>query len=105
MTRDRQTRPCQKDAPRFDVQIHQVVGNATLQIAVDMAYDHLRADVDDFKVRQVRLRDALVRGLVLADAVEEISQGLLVRHVLVVGIASGHFKRNIRGDDFGIIAP
>ena len=86
------------------MQVHQVERDAALEVPADVVHDDLVADVDDLEVRDARLRDRLVDGLVRADAPQEVCLRLLRRHVLVVRVARGHLQRDVRRDDRRVVA-
>lgn len=86
------------------MQVHEVEGDAALEVAVDAADGCLVADVGDANVRQVRLGDRLVDGLVGADAPQKVRLGLRARHVLVVRVARAHLERDVRRDDRRVVA-
>ena len=86
------------------MQIHQIKRDPTLQVPADMVHDDPVADVDDLEVRDARLSDRLVHGLVRADASQEVRLRLLRRHVLVVWVARGHLQRDVRRNDRRIVA-
>jgi len=52
----------------------------------------------------MRLRDRLVHLLVRRYPPQEIPLGHLRRSVLVIRIPRAHFKRDVGGDDSGVIA-
>ena len=71
---------------------------------MDVAQRDLVADVADAQVRQVRLRDRLVHGLVLLDAPQKVRLRGVARHVLVVRVARAHLERDVRRDDRRVVA-
>lgn len=91
-------------ATRLQVQIHEVEGDATLQVSVYAANGDLIPDVSYFEVREVWLSDRLVNRFVLFDTSEEVPLRVFRGRVLVVGVAHAYFQRNIGGDDGRIIA-
>ena len=61
---------------RLEVQVHEVEGNSTLQISMNMAESDLVADVLDPQIREARFGDSFVHSLVLANAALEVDLGL-----------------------------
>ena len=96
--------PGEEDAPGLKVQIHQVEGNATLEVAVNAVQNNLTPDIDDLEIREVRLGDCLVNSLVLSYAAEEIKPGLFRRSGRIVRVPRTNFERNISSDDSWVIA-
>ena len=96
--------PGEEDAPGFEVQIHQVEGNATLEVTVDAIQNDLTPDIDYLEIREVRFGNCLVNSLVLFYAVKEVKFGLFWRSSCIIRVSGTDFERNIRGDDSWIVA-
>ena len=96
--------PGEEDAPGFEVQIHQIEGDATLEVAIDAVQDDLTSDVDYLEVREVRLGNCLVNGLVLFYTAKEIEFGLFWRSGRIVRVPRTNLERNICGDYSWVIA-
>ena len=71
---------------------------------MNMTQRDLVTDVAYTQVRQVRLCDRLVHGLVLLDTSQEVALRVLAGHVLVVGVSGRDFERDVGGDDRGVVA-
>jgi hypothetical protein len=98
------TNPGEENAPRLQVQIHEIERDATLQVAMYPAYGCLFSDVDYLKVREVRLCNGLIYGLIFLNTPEEIPLRVFGRHVLIIWITHADFQRDIGGDDVRVIA-
>jgi len=94
----------EEDAPGFKVQIHQVEGNAALEVTIDTIQNDLTPDIDYLEIREVRFGNCLVNGLVLLYAAKEIKLGHFRRSVRVIRVPRANFERNVRGDNSWVIA-
>jgi len=94
----------EEDAAGFEMQVHQVEGNATLEVTIDAVQNNLTPDIDYLEIREVGLGNRLVNSLVFSYAAKEVEFGLFWKSVRVVWVPGTDFKRNIRGDDNGVIA-
>ena len=98
------TNPGEENAPRLQVQIHEIERDATLQVTMYPANGCLLPDVDYLKVREVRLCNGLINGLIFLDTPEEIPLRIFRRHVLVIWITHADFQRDIGSDNVRVIA-
>jgi hypothetical protein len=101
----RRTHPRQVNMPRFQMQIHQIKRDPTLQIPGDPIDLNLPADVQNLAPRDIRFLDRLVDALVLLNPFSEIPLGFFLGHVLVIWIAGTSFESDVGGDDLGIVTP
>lgn len=89
--------PCQIDGARHDVDVHEVVDDARLYVALVFVHQHLLAGVVDFHKGQVALVflvQLLVLFPVVLDAQHKVRQYLLFVHVRVVGTAHLNLRVN-----------
>lgn len=76
------------------MEIHEIKGDATLQIPIDTRKSDLVSDVSYSKVREVGFRDGLINGLILLDTLDKVAFGDLFWEILVIWIA----RRNLESD-------
>ena len=96
--------PGEEYAPGFKMQIHQVKGNAALEVTVDAIQNNLTPDIDYLEIREVRFGNRLVNSLVLLYAAKEIKFGHFWRGPRVVGVPRANLERDVRGDNNRVIA-
>jgi hypothetical protein len=77
----------QPDRARFDVQVHEIVDHATLQVVLDAIDDDLLAHVHDLQVGQMALVlvNGLIHLLIVPDAFSEVLRSRVGVLALVVG--------------------
>ena len=99
------TYPTNPDAARLDVQVHEVVDHAALQVILYPVDDDLAADVDDLAVRHVALIlvQRLVHPFIHPYPLPEILGRLFRILTLVVGTRGLDFE-DIAHDDVLFIA-
>lgn len=71
------TDPREEYAPGFDVEIHQVVRNAALEVPMNLTDRHLAPNVLDSEVGEIRFGDCLIDCFVFHDSSQEIAPGLV----------------------------
>jgi len=91
--------------PRFQMQIHQVKRDPTLQIPSDPIDLNLPAHIQNLAPRDIRFLDRLVHALVLLNPFPEIPLGFFLGHSFVIWIAGTSFESDVGGDDLGVVAP
>lgn len=69
------------------MEIHEIKGDATLQIPIDTRDSDLVSDVSYSKVREVGFRDGLINGLILLDTLDKVAFGDLFWEIFVIWIA------------------
>ena len=87
----------------FQVQVHEIKRDATLQVPVYAADGDLVPNVDYFEVREIRLCDCLVNSFILLDAPEKVPLCVFGRRVLVVRVTHTDFQRNVGSDGSRVI--
>jgi len=95
--------PGEKDAPGFEVQVHQVEGNAALEVTIDSVQNDLAPNIDYLQIREVRLRNRLVHSLVFFYAAKEVGFGLFRGSGRIVRVPRTNFERNVRGNDSRVV--
>ena len=86
------------------MQVHQVEGNAALEVTIDAVQNNLTPDVDYLEIRKVRLGNRLINSLVFSDAAKEVDFGLPWRGGRIIRVPRTNFERNVRGDDGWVVA-
>jgi hypothetical protein len=86
------------------VEIHEIKGNATLQIPMDTRESDLVSNVSYSKIREVWFCDGLINGLILFDTFDKVALSDLFREIFVIRIARTNFERNVSRYHSGIVA-
>ncbi len=86
------------------MKVHQVIGDATLEVSMNLADRYLAPDVLDTEVGKVGFCDCLVDCLVFFNSSQEIAPGFVARHILVVRVTCINFEIDVCRDDVGIVA-
>jgi hypothetical protein len=92
------------DTARFQVQVHEIKRNPTLEITLDTIDSDCLSHVDDAAETEIWLGDCLVDPFIGVNSATEIPLGLFSRHALVIGVTRLNLERDIRSDDGGIVA-
>lgn len=86
------------------MEIHEIKGNATLQISIDARESNLVSDVSNSKVREVGFRDGLINGLVLLNTPYKVTFSDFFREIFVIWVARRNFESHISRYHGGMIA-
>ena len=89
--------------PWFQMQIHKIERDPTLQIPFYPIDRHLLSNVEDPAETDLGLDDGLVHFLICRDPASEIAFGFFSRHALIIWVSGLDFERHIGGDDSGVI--
>lgn len=87
----------EEDASWLEMQIHEVKGNPTLEITVNMTEGHLISDVTNSQIGKGGFGDGFIYGLVLFYSSKEVLLGGLPGHVFVVGITRTSLQGDVGG--------
>lgn len=77
------------------MEIHEIKGNATLQIPIDTRESDLVSDVGYSNIREVGFCDGLVNGLIFLDTLEKVAFSNLSRQIFVVWISRRNFESHV----------
>jgi len=77
------------------VKIHEIKGDATLQISIDARESDLVSNVSYPEVREVGFCDGLIDCLILLDTSDKVALSDLFREVFVIRIARRNFESHI----------
>lgn len=69
------------------MEIHEIKGDATLQIPMDMRESDLVSNVGYSNIREVGFCDGLINGLILFDTLDKVALSDLFREIFVIRIA------------------
>ena len=69
------------------MEIHEIKGDATLQISINAREGDLVSDVGYSKIRKVRFCDGLVDSFILLDAPDKVSLSNFFRLTFVIRVA------------------
>ena len=69
------------------MEIHEIKGNATLQVPIDTRESDLVSNVSYSNIREVGFYDGLIHGLILLDTLEKVAFSNLFREIFVIRIA------------------
>jgi hypothetical protein len=86
------------------MEIHEIKGNATLQVPVDTGQSHLVSNVGYSKVRKMGFCDGLVNGLVLFDTLDEVAFSHFFRQIFVIRVTRRYFQSDVCSYNGRIVA-